>query len=249
VHQKFDLKYEPSKFTEELNDSRTGTSYLEKMTNRDGSQADDNVNVDMGTHYKEYHKSFTRAQKSLIELHLSREPAPSTAPMAGELEMDGSVLTHPLNPSCKLEEDAGASEAPRQLASSYAGSRPHLGEDRSRKCFKIRNDSKDSGDGSQRRATSKSRTSSKAPKGLHELTGFDPGYGDVASSPPQMISQMRNNKEQGSIKIQRKRASLTSNIISSQDVEAVGASTMYAPGVETLTSPSVRKRDEGGPSQ
>jgi len=29
VHKKFDLKYEPSKFTEELNDSRTGTSYME----------------------------------------------------------------------------------------------------------------------------------------------------------------------------------------------------------------------------
>jgi hypothetical protein len=108
VHKKFDLKYEPSKFTEELNDSRTGTSYIENMVNMDGSRGGDHVNADMGLQYKEYHTTYTRAQKSLIELNLS-QPA---SPIAGELEVEGSVLTHPLNPSFKLDEDGGASEAP-----------------------------------------------------------------------------------------------------------------------------------------
>ena len=52
VHKKFDLQYEPSKFTEELNDSRTGTSYIENMINRDGSRGGDHVNEDMGLQYK-----------------------------------------------------------------------------------------------------------------------------------------------------------------------------------------------------
>jgi len=98
----------------------------------------------MGIQYKDYHKSFTRAQKSLIELNLSQE----SSPMACELEMEDSVLTHPLNPSFKLEEDGGASESPSQLASSYAGSRANLDHDRSRKSFQIRNGSKNSGSGS-----------------------------------------------------------------------------------------------------
>jgi len=48
VHKKFDLKYEPSKFTEELNDSRTGTPYIENMMNMDGSRGGDQVNADLG---------------------------------------------------------------------------------------------------------------------------------------------------------------------------------------------------------
>lgn len=148
MHKKFDLKYEPSKFTEELNDSRTGTSYIENMINMDGSRGGDHVNADMGIQYKNYHTTYTRAQKSLIELNLSQQ----ASPMAGELEMEDSVLTHPLNPSFKLEEDGGASETPSQLASSYAGSRPNLGDDRSRKSFHIRNGSKNSGSGSRRRS-------------------------------------------------------------------------------------------------
>jgi len=48
---------------------------------------------------------------------------------------------------------------------------------------------------------------------------------------------MYKNKEQGSISIQRKRASLTSHILSSQDMDAA-AGTMYAPGAEAATSPN-----------
>jgi len=63
--------------------------------------------------------------------------------MEGELEMEDSVLTHPLNPSFKLGDDGGASRAPSDLARSHAGWR-NPGTDRSGKSFQIRNGSKDS---------------------------------------------------------------------------------------------------------
>lgn len=88
VNTKFDLKYEPSKFTEELNDSRNGTSYIESAARRGNSQAD-SVNVDLGMQYEHYSKSFTRAQKSLIELNLLQQ----VSPMSADFDAEESVLT------------------------------------------------------------------------------------------------------------------------------------------------------------